>query len=1312
MERRVWRRRSVAWIMVMCMIWSMFTSIPVHAEETDENGGTELTGLMIQDWIDLNDEVPSVNPEAGYTQETTTVIQGTTIWKIWYRQDETSKLEDVSLDRLRLTYVGNATTDQGSAEVDVTESLVENEHKENGVFFNVTFNRTGAYRLEYLDENKTEVLGSVQVYVEYPEMGFYTSPKMTDESVIKDYNYIFDDCEVEEQSLYMIIKDISTTTLNEEESNGRGAPFRIDTWDGGSSQWITDKEEVQKYISYERVEGTENVYKITLHKNMDFGISAAYIVKTTTDGITNTREDSSYVNVNYQQKVKGLVLKDNIEWDDGPVVPDYAEFAKESYADVMGSTLYLAYRATEEAEPEEVSVESLHLYDEDGVECEAAVRENEYNSALCDITFPNVGEYTLALQDDNSNIISKVYLHVDWPEAAIYNTSEQTIEGLMHSNELVYSDEANRELYITFRQSGNVTYEDVNIVLNAAGAAIAKVEPVLEGQQYKLTINEGENLNFRMDMSYNRKDKWDASGEKNIQRLTFYINNADQTGTTYTDGLEHMGYAGCYIQPYEYKDTHTIDYENGMPRYWVHADTIQGVSDKLASLAAGEEMLFYDAEEMIAGNPEAVKATGVKNTGYIHINVSHFGNVKLQSQYISSTAGWKGIQFESGMDEWMTIPKEGTTHTLQNGVYIEDKLYAVHKDAWKQYPEIFGENGEKCNELIEEEEVAYISRYQDRLYQVESCYDEEENTFYYILGDAITKAPEELDEIVSKGVVTLADGSKRENVSLREMLNDGDYLYESYIVTACMDPFQFPDIHTNVYCDMTFSGGQTGVHLSFPEGSDNQVTFMTKVTDTDPITLEPVEKMIPVDDGTFKQDSESRTLEIVSLEGITYKVGVTIRDGEQVTPDMDSTYDVDGEKVVMDKVTADQIKDLSEEQQDKIQNGSTLNLSVKADTVDEKTIAEPKKKEINDFVEKNVDNKEFGMELLDINLSAKIDGEKEETKVTSLKTPTTVRIPVSKELADRIKTSLNQKKNCFIVRYHEWAGSKTDVDRLPLQLVEENGKFYITFRTDRFSLYAIAYEKAALDISKVQWKTTAFTYDGQVKKVELEGMPEDVKVTYAGQFSAAEPGTYTATATFDYDTEKYATADFSKFASVQWTITKAAENPPVVTPGAPVRDNPAQPAAPSTIAQPEPAGVVAGASLTVAGNTYQVLTADGTKTVAITGADKKAAKVAIPQTIQFNGEVFTVTSIAANAFKNCKNLKTVVIPKTVTTIGKNAFSGAKKLKKITIQGTAITSIGKNAFKNVNKKAVVKVPKSKKKAYKKLLKKAGYKGKVK
>ena len=59
----------------------------------------------------------------------------------------------------------------------------------------------------------------------------------------------------------------------------------------------------------------------------------------------------------------------------------------------------------------------------------------------------------------------------------------------------------------------------------------------------------------------------------------------------------------------------------------------------------------------------------------------------------------------------------------------------------------------------------------------------------------------------------------------------------------------------------------------------------------------------------------------------------------------------------------------------------------------------------------------------------------------------------------------------------------------------------------------------------------------------------------------------------------------------------------------------------------------------------------------------------------------------------------------VTKINKNAFKGCKKLKKVTIKAKSLKSIGKNAFKGIAKKAVIKVPKAKKKAYKKLLKKA-------
>lgn len=93
----------------------------------------------------------------------------------------------------------------------------------------------------------------------------------------------------------------------------------------------------------------------------------------------------------------------------------------------------------------------------------------------------------------------------------------------------------------------------------------------------------------------------------------------------------------------------------------------------------------------------------------------------------------------------------------------------------------------------------------------------------------------------------------------------------------------------------------------------------------------------------------------------------------------------------------------------------------------------------------------------------------------------------------------------------------------------------------------------------------------------------------------------------------------------------------------------------------------------------------------------------------------SITTISQGAFKNCKKLKKVTITKSVTTIAKEAFSGDKKLKTITITSTKIKSVGKNAFKNVPKNSTIKLPKmsAKQKAkYKKMIKKAGFKGKFK
>ncbi|MCM0708546.1 leucine-rich repeat domain-containing protein [Faecalicatena sp. BF-R-105] len=107
---------------------------------------------------------------------------------------------------------------------------------------------------------------------------------------------------------------------------------------------------------------------------------------------------------------------------------------------------------------------------------------------------------------------------------------------------------------------------------------------------------------------------------------------------------------------------------------------------------------------------------------------------------------------------------------------------------------------------------------------------------------------------------------------------------------------------------------------------------------------------------------------------------------------------------------------------------------------------------------------------------------------------------------------------------------------------------------------------------------------------------------------------------------------------------------------------------------------------------------------------KKGVKgtVKIPDSITVNHVTYKVTEIAANAFKNQKKIRKVVIPSGVSKIGEKAFYGCKNLKNITIKTTKLTKkrVGSKAFSGIHAKAVIKVPKKKLSAYRKMLKARG------
>lgn len=110
---------------------------------------------------------------------------------------------------------------------------------------------------------------------------------------------------------------------------------------------------------------------------------------------------------------------------------------------------------------------------------------------------------------------------------------------------------------------------------------------------------------------------------------------------------------------------------------------------------------------------------------------------------------------------------------------------------------------------------------------------------------------------------------------------------------------------------------------------------------------------------------------------------------------------------------------------------------------------------------------------------------------------------------------------------------------------------------------------------------------------------------------------------------------------------------------------------------------------------------------------QNAKKVSIPATVKIGGISYKVTGIAKNAFKNNKKITKVTIGKNVKQIGKKAFYNCKNLKNITIKTEKLTAktVGKNAFKGIHSKAKIKVPKSKLKSYRTLLKKPGVGKKV-
>ncbi len=95
------------------------------------------------------------------------------------------------------------------------------------------------------------------------------------------------------------------------------------------------------------------------------------------------------------------------------------------------------------------------------------------------------------------------------------------------------------------------------------------------------------------------------------------------------------------------------------------------------------------------------------------------------------------------------------------------------------------------------------------------------------------------------------------------------------------------------------------------------------------------------------------------------------------------------------------------------------------------------------------------------------------------------------------------------------------------------------------------------------------------------------------------------------------------------------------------------------------------------GIAYRVTNSTTVEVIPLLDGSHYSGNVVIPETVEYNGKTFVVTSIGMNAFYNCWDLQSVSLPSTVETIQSWAFA-SNSLKSLVLPAS-VKSIGEGAF---------------------------------
>lgn len=548
---------------------------------------------------------------------------------------------------------------------------------------------------------------------------------------------------------------------------------------------------------------------------------------------------------------------------------------------------------------------------------------------------------------------------------------------------------------------------------------------------------------------------------------------------------------------------------------------------------------------------------------------------------------------------------------------------------------------------------------------------------------------------------------------------------------------------SNTYVITALKKGKTSIICSATDGSEFTKTFDVTVDSTQHIVADPTKFTNNNEDGSHNYEANTKDSWTYHVDGVS-EIKITFDPVTEVEPDHDFilVYDKDGKSLLYDGDAA--VNGVATV----VTEDSTVKYKYTGDQLDDRTFT-VKGDTVRVQIDADASGERYGFKVSKVvtknTIDYKLNGglTKNNPNPYSFSSDSTEPIILKDATReDAIFVGWYTDKACTIpiteikpgiggvTVYAKWQENPAVIYKLngaPDSVNKQNPKYVPFDNEEEIVLQAIEREGYTF----LGWYT-----DKECTK-QITAIPAHTKVAltiYAKWEKKTAPAEPTPTPT------PVPTPEPSKVPTPQPSKTPAPE--PSKTPSQ----------EPAKTPENKPAKAGTQLSAAEAGASYQVVSEDEKQpTVVYTApADKNVKKITVPATITVGGITYKVESVAPDAFKNCrkltsvkisagvqkigknafsgcsklssvtigkdvteigagafancKALKKITIPAAVTKIGKKAFNKCKKLKTVTIKTKKLKTVGGSAFKEIAKKAVIKLPKAKKAAYKKLLKK--------